>query len=125
MSLETWAAEFMPVQANEIKDKSDLECLYHARLKWLGLTKDNLDKHEVRREKRRLMDAEGTPWVLISGYSCSLCLKYSVYEGFMPNCSRCPLKRCAVEYATWLGCGDPQPMIKLLEKAISKLEGEK
>jgi len=81
MSIESWKAEFYPIEAKDVKG-DDLERIDHALLKWSGVTEENLKKHEIT-------DRLTLP---LCERDCTLCRKYLV------NCetvtgSRCPIVR--------------------------------
>lgn len=96
MSLETWKAEFYPVNANV--EMSEEEAIKHSIKKWEGLKPENLSKHFVE------LDFYGDiiePYNIefsefsISNSSCALCAKfYNADEnGILTfnGCESCPL----------------------------------
>lgn len=139
MSLESWLEEFYPIPA----DKSTREgAVEHSLQKWIGLRKENLDKHEcsvtgpAHKEHARVVskDLERIGYLLISSNTCSLCYHY--YNDSPPDeenyCSACPLYQSlgmACDAASWDGTeigpfarwyysngNDLEPMIKALEE---------
>lgn len=126
MSLNSWKREFYPVPADECEEPNALE---HSLRKWRGLTPENLARHGVNRVLSSLDD--GDEMLGITTQSCALCKSYLAAE---PACKECPLRkvRCGypcdapcdqdgdehrriAPYGRFVQCGDPGPMIKLLE----------
>jgi hypothetical protein len=122
MSLETWKAEFYPIEADKATN-TDLEATLHSLKKWEGLRKDNLDKHNLVKinefiSNESIIDEKGNT-LKITSSSCSLCKKYD------NDCNECPLYRCGTAtYGYWLITSDPEPMIKSLEELRDKLMTE-
>jgi hypothetical protein len=71
MSLESWKEEFLT--------KTDLE-------KWIGLRKENLEKHDCSQIINRIYDKQGHRFN-IEARTCQLCANH-LTEG---NCRECPL----------------------------------
>lgn len=120
MSIESWEAEFYPVEASS--SVSDVEALKQAILKWSGLRPENLEKHAVRLLDAYIIngdDEQDKFWV--GGKTCSLCHKYKCWLGGSGDCAACPLKSCSVEYRELLFYGHPEIMIGLLERTLEKL----
>ena len=79
MSIESWKKEFYPISADEVKEKDAVEA---SLKKWRGLLPKNLEKHNVRLERRSnltmLIDkATGEVYINIIGVeTCALCTYY-------------------------------------------------
>ena len=130
MTVESWKSEFYAVDAYRSKGEnwSDKECLEHALKKWCGLTKENLDKHEVKHDQGMLFhkmkyDADALP---IDSSTCAMCEKY-----YIGGCHGCPVVRhygdrcCGKvnQYWEFIDKNNPKPMIDLLEFCL-KTENE-
>ena len=92
MSLDTWKAEFYPVEAEKVKKR---DALAHSLQKWLGLRPGNLWKHKVWRPGSaiRIEDCYAELW--IGGDTCALCAHYLN--------TKCPLGNCTDDF----GCRAP------------------
>jgi hypothetical protein len=146
MSLETWKREFYPIPASKAKRKDgELVLIEHSLRKWRGLRKKALRKHGLEMNFNVIREKEAVYHALrIDSTTCSLCKVYggqgSVSEG-PPPCDDCPLsvllgKRCdetnalddaGSPYIKWIDLGDPEPMIKALERCRrnAKKEGRR
>ena len=130
MSIETWKAEFYPVPADKCKKK---DALAHSLKKWLGLREKALKKHDLTRVSYSISEAHFRNARLeIDSDSCALCKYYCL--GMFSPCRRCPLrklrgKRCDAGRAdcgerihspwhSWQYESNPEPMIRLIRKAI-------
>lgn len=127
MSLETWKDEFYPVPADKVEAK---DAVAHSLRKWIGLRKENLERHGVVRRGFMIHDKNYTGKLLpIDDQTCALCVHY---EGDDCKCTACPLqqvrkKRCdrkllteyRAPYLAFIHCGDPEPMIQCLEAAAA------
>lgn len=127
MSLETWKAEFYPQPACEVSAE---DAVQHALTKWVGLRKDNLERHEVASFGGFIQDKSGRLLFWIDDVTCSLCQLYR-YRG--NECGHCPLAKvrggvtCVEEikgreakspYMSWYGRDrDPELMIAALVAA--------
>lgn len=119
MSLETWKKEFYPVDA---KNVSEDEAIRHSLRKWRGLTKENLEKHDLEKIGKTILEKAIVDKFHVDGYTCSLCNFY-----VDDRCTDCPLYKlrsstpCDIgslsPYRIWVENDDPQPMIALLEQA--------
>jgi len=124
MTIQTWEAEFYPVEAVE-RSTNPIEATKHSLRKWEGLREENLKKHNVHIYINRV--CEGDAEVIgigIGADSCALCL-YSRYV-----CELCPIFKfkggpCDTyedsEFHQWLRKGDPEPMISLLKSVLESL----
>lgn len=131
MSLATWKAQYYPVPAQDCPKEQALE---HSRRKWIGLRKENLEKHGLCYGQHiGAIYAEGNASKLdIDGHTCALC---AVYGPTDEDCGGCPLflargVRCdeshgndAAQLSPFHAFvdgdkADPEPMIALIERAI-------
>lgn len=143
MSIESWKREFYPTPAaNATND--DITAIEHSLKKWVGLSKSNLDKHNLRKVESipRIVsaknddnndgdsnngfviyfdeDEDGNDDLYVTGRSCALCQRYS------HGCSHCPLYEASKgincsdigsPYDEWMETGNIKPMIKALKKS--------
>lgn len=133
MSLETWKAEFYPVEPSP--EMTDLEAVEHSLRKWEGLWKENLEKHGLIASSSTIREKENDcERFEIDGESCSLCVKY-ISRDFNRSCGKCPLKKVNDEtpcdlwndsevsiYGEFGKNGNPEPMIKGLKKALKMVK---
>lgn len=121
MSLETWKDEFYPVEALAVLKKDAVE---HSLRKWRGLRAANRAKHGVVLEACGIVRGDDGAGLVIASSTCALCMWYSDSVGY---CRRCPIVKCngcgcdgdGSPYVEFLGRGDPEPMIALLEKTLA------
>ena len=107
MSLQTWKKEFYSPISKTNKGNS----LQHSLIKWIGLRKENLAKHEVEYNPD-FGDITYKGSVLrIDSSSCALCKNYD-------TCDKCPLNDCQNEYGAFVKSSNPEPMIAFIQKAI-------
>lgn len=127
MSLETWKAEFYPIEASKVLVE---DAVQHSLRKWRGLTKENLKKHGVKQDGNSIYDVFGS--LRLNYGSCALCFHY---ECSVSDCPGCPLvsvlgTRCDIcvnrddehivsPYREFIWRNDPLPMIEALEKAAA------
>lgn len=133
MSLETWKLEFYPTDASDCKEDDALE---HSLRKWIGLRKENLEKHGLKCNDNSdaFINDEGSDiFFMISYETCSLCQFYFGYE--KGDCQKCPLSIARngevcfrpddeSPYEDFVNCGNPEPMIELIQKAIDMKGGK-
>jgi len=94
MSLQTWKAEFYPVEADQCPID---QAVAHSLLKWKGLTAENLAKHGVERwpDSNNIGAEDDTLW--IGSESCALCHHFHTDDpqenehGDETFCLECPL----------------------------------
>ena len=117
MSIETWKIKHYPVEACDCPED---KALPHSHLKWTGLRPEVLDEHGLyKRDGNYCVFEKGTDKKFsIDGDTCALCESYNDW-GDCPDCPL-PVADCDKAYRAWLIKGDPEPMIKLLERAIEK-----
>lgn len=133
MSLKTWKQEFYSISATQAAKFSDLRAVEHSLLKWTGLKKSNLKKHNMEKSVGRLRIEDEQEELKIDSSSCALCQKYlERYD----SCVGCPLYesrggvRCDAEkgneetnpYEYWTYYGNPYRMINALRKAKKFVE---
>jgi hypothetical protein len=115
MSLETWKEEFYFVDASEVPVK---QAVQHSLRKWIGLRQENLEKHDLSIEGKRIYGEDGR--LFISESSCALCRYY--IEDY---CCQCPLyavlgRPCdaglSAPYQQFVFDGNPEPMIRALSE---------
>jgi hypothetical protein len=133
MSMETWEAEFYPIDARDCGAK---DAVAHSLRKWRGLRADALQRHGMTvvatpMSCPRITD--GRNELSIDADSCALCVEYfhdgEAYDDF-GACGSCPLYLVAGHpctdtphegpsaYGAFAGSRrDPEPMIALLERA--------
>ena len=150
MSLETWKAEFYPVEATTENVEPE-EAVAHSLRKWEGLRAETLAAHGLRVRDGRLED--GTDWMGIDAATCALCTHYlndnwpdededDEAETSRMRCENCPLfavlgRSCDDDivdgngeriaygpYFLFIERNDPEPMIAALKKA-AELEAKK
>jgi hypothetical protein len=137
MSLDTWKQEFYPVAAVECPGNV-VDAIAHSIRKWTGLTKENLERHGLRKvsadgigEGDEPSVSDGTKFYTCS-FSCALCVHFS--------CAACPLAQARggdgdgrghvpcdsprsdeslilTPWRSWTDKADPQPMLTWLRKA--------
>lgn len=90
MSEQSWKDEFYPIEATEV-EVDDLEAVNHSLQKWIGLRKENLQKHEINE-----------PLIAIGSQSCALCHQYIVKND---DCIGCPLFRARI----YIQCDERTP----------------
>lgn len=124
MSIETWKQEFY---VEELAD-NDLDATQNCLTKWIGLRKENLDKHDILINFfGNIFDKENDVFY-IDINSCQLCRLYVDC-----GCKGCPLfkflgKECDDGtdsiFSSWHSGSNPEPMIAALEKTIEMLKSE-
>jgi len=148
MSIESWKAEFYPVEARSCPED---QAIAHSLKKWDGLREENLHKHELQPNKstdivaiRHELGAENIFYIHSS--SCALCEHFYAPEGLdededgeePPMCNTCPLAIARAEngepipcdherldevrspWAEWSREKNPEPMIFWLKKAAEQ-----
>lgn len=95
MSIETWKAEFYPVEAGEVPAEHAVE---HSLQKWIGLRPENLAKHGLYYETHTVIPLSGRMkdgYLSINSSTCALCELYSNERSFVDyeQCAKCPLAR--------------------------------
>lgn len=127
MSLKTWKEEFYPIRAKHVSEEED--AVEHSLRKWIGLRKENLDKHRISTGWIGISD--GDEYVYIDSSTCALCQRYFDDEA-VNECASCPLfdllgKRCDngddSPFVIWGEYENPEPMIAALEQLV-KHNGE-
>lgn len=145
MSLQSWKAEFYPVEAKDVPEE---EAIQHSLTKWRGLTKENLEKHGLRvsgvigeifeAPTEEQPDTEES--LRLDSTSCALCHHYletsgvepadgdDDYENEIMECFDCPLRKhlgyacdkdSTMPYQIWTARRNPLPMIQALEATLA------
>lgn len=127
MSMETWKKEFYPITAREV---SVDDAAAHSLKKWIGLRKENLDKHEVVMaaiRKPMLQDKNGESHLFIDDSTCALCMHHLHKYTNRRACVTCPItlatglpcdREAHSPWSIWQFNRDPEPMIVVLKAAI-------
>lgn len=124
MSLESWKAEFYPVDA---KDVSEADALAHSLKKWEGLRKENLERHRGKHNEHRHIEFEDGIFMVNDG-TCACCVHWDEDDD---GCPGCPLsqdrgERCDggddAPYGKFTLEHNPEPMIQLIQLAIERQE---
>jgi len=123
MSLETWKSEFYRIPADSPELKTKAQRIEHSLMKWIGLTPENLGKHNCEIDLD--MDVKGNEscaeFFRFGSSSCSLCNNYW--------CSDCPLREtlgypCSdgddSPHQLFHAKGNSEPMIEALAKTLDK-----
>lgn len=128
MSLETWKEEFYPIDAEYVSEEED--AVAHSLRKWIGLRKENLDKHRIS-STGWIGISDGDEYVYIDSSTCALCQRYFDDEA-VNECASCPLfdllgKRCDngddSPFVIWGEYENPEPMIAALKQLVEQ-DGE-
>lgn len=130
MSLQTWKEEFYPTEADS--PEAQASPIEHSLRKWKGLTKENLDKHGLKKAVNTNYVHDSNVGININGDSCSLCVnctkKKDIDWEFL-DCQSCPITKyndgvdCIAQYDHWFDEADPNPMIALLDHTLSAAKG--
>jgi len=121
MSLKSWKAEFYPVNARFVNSAN---AVAHSLQKWMGLKLKNLEKHDIYRLRRALVDSISGSQLSINANSCALCQVYKNGD----TCVTCPLFTLLKfpcdftkePYTIWANTGNPEPMIAALTEIVEK-----
>ena len=135
MSIKTWIKEFYKKPAN-YTFKTDKERVQHSLTKWKGVTKKNLDKHELDLWETTVQDDDANNFEF-DLKTCALCQKHFGYkENYVlgEHCKTCPItlatgypcndspsQKIDAPYDYFCDTGDPLPMIATLEKTLKFL----
>lgn len=133
MSLETWKAEFYPVEAAAVDAAG---ASLHSLRKWRGLRARSLKRHGVRLTRYNVYQCvdDGTrESLVVNSATCALCEHHQYrpvleVENETPRCNSCPLQQllgepCDVSdqpYAYFQFAHDPEPMIAALKKVVAR-----
>lgn len=125
MSLESWEDEFYPMTAKETlsANLSMIEIIKHSLKKWIGLKKENIDKHDINSNPFCNDRFE------VNEDSCSLCVKYYREHSLLGECRDCPIvkatgKTCLRSFEIFEDNYLPEPMIDILKETLSYHEKE-
>ncbi len=154
MSIQTWIEEFYPTKASAFLglENVDREALEHSLQKWIGLRKENMEKHGVFFQDGSVVEfvagrGYSRPGVHLGSSTCALCQVH--YSHNIQSCGECPLvavrgvpcdeRHCsdsesssglarspyaAFCYPLAARDRDPEPMIKLIQLALERLDGK-
>ncbi len=129
MSIETWKAEFYRTPAEDCPEEN---AVAHSLMKWRGMTKEVLKRHDVVAYEHILVSDDGH--LHISGETCALCKVNENDDGcyscilFKVRSAPCDMRLKEDDpqlspFEAWVLDRDPMPMIQLLEQAL-KLQEE-
>jgi hypothetical protein len=127
--MKSWKKEFYPLPAHKINAKGSVKDLIeHSLRKWNGLTKENLEKHDLKLDDYSdvTTKTERTTF-LIDSSSCALCARFAedldcigcpIYK--LNNNSTCGSRKLSLDPYTNFKEGDSNPtmMITMLQKAL-------
>ncbi len=138
MSLETWKAEFYPVDVRKATG-SDIDATEHSLRKWRGLTPSNLKKHGMAQDADAIFETNNiTARFDITSETCALCER-SYQCDLEEACETCPLFKARLgvacferrpnekrsPYDRFVLESSARPMVKALEMTILKLRTKK
>lgn len=123
MSYESWCKEFMPINFREVTKENENAWILQ---KWKGARKENLEKHEMTLKDDCIYDKSNFVHYIFDGCRCPWCKE----NNDVTACRHCPpvllgLIKCCGDpspYYEFTHKGDPEPMIKWIEKAIKLIE---
>ena len=123
MTLESWKEEFYPQYP--IESMTKMQAIKHSIIKWTGLRKENLSRHDLQVDNEGDIKYKGD-YFFIDGGSCALCVKY--FSKIHPSCENCPLYKLlgnscdaptvSSPFNIWQDREDPEPMIAALQKLL-------
>lgn len=125
MSIRSWKKEFAPGSPEMISKRSDLEMLKWCLQKWIGLAKENLQKHNLRKVGNILCCK--TEIYPVNATTCPLCLLSMRHD-----CENCPIYETRGDvscddvtdledrspFVCWVDLGYPEPMIDAISEAM-------
>ncbi len=145
MSLKSWKEEFYPIRASSAEAIDTEEAaLRHTELKWTGLLKENLEKHNLKWDYEAEVfanisdedeyyedDDYDVDCFTVGDINCALCQRHpGIFQ-----CSACSLcqeaKNCCSggkgsELNEFMEYGNASPMLKLIRKTLkNRIEVEK
>ena len=96
MSLETWKAEFYPIEAEDVPVEQAID---HSLTKWIGLRAENLARHALEIDTYGMLVeiADNNKVMELGGSNCALCACYHDDEAYDYDldedapCQECPL----------------------------------
>ena len=150
MSLQSWKAEFYIIDADTTEPENATS---HSLLKWYGLRKENLDRHNLEMDMHGwvLREKDKTNEDLLNGYAetlsidsttCALCYHHLVNtddeDDEEDSCSNCPLAiardgipctswmqdESLSPWTEWTRLQNPEPMIFWLKKAVEEAQAK-
>lgn len=138
--IESWKKEFYHIPARKAAG-DDLTAVEHSLKKWMGLRKENLDKHKVAQRGKTIFSIDDE--LRVSNKTCALCIGHLQEQEDVRQspCASCPLYKVRGGYACdhagpddpnldpnhypyrrvspfefFVYFNDPEPMIRWLEK---------
>ncbi len=122
-----WLKKYYPTPAQDV---SEADALDHSIRKWEGLGRGILREHGMRGDGGDLFGSADFHFIMsVDSASCALCVHHLSAPKWSDRCETCPIKqfrgvRCdqsltasnpRTPYSTFLGNGNPKPMLKLLK----------
>lgn len=147
MSLESWKAEFYPVDVAMLisTNPTPIQLVEHCIKKWRGLLKPNLDKHMVTKRAYSSwlydkIDCDEDQRFFVTLDTCALCKVY-IQKNAEESCMTCPIyeltsRSCDHEvyekdneeivapYEHWCNTDKPERMIQLLEQTLEYVKAQ-
>jgi len=137
MSKQSWEAEFYPISAGNAT-ATVKEAIEHSLKKWEGLSRENLEKHDLKSDEDyhlTIVDRDGIDQFGVYAETCALCLYAKEYisengseefegEDYGESCGPCPLhkvdncSRGGSSYNLFRRTGNPEPMIEKLKQCL-------
>jgi hypothetical protein len=125
MSIRSWKKEFAPGSIKEISKRTGYAILQWCLHKWIGLRKENLQKHNLRKDGFFLCGKTET--YSVNATTCPLCLLSMRHD-----CENCPIYEARGDvscddtrdyedyspFVCWVDTGDPEPMIDAIRDAM-------
>lgn len=132
MNSQDWLRKYYPIEPSQKMTKR--QAIEHSLRKWKGLLPKILEKHELEKMGRFVVELYSNAHILeIDASSCALCVKYigNKYSQKLDECTACPLAKhlgnpCDKSgygnrpYSTWKETGDARPMIKALKALLEE-----
>lgn len=134
MSLESWKAEFYPIEAAEVDGDNPVALVSHSLQKWNGKLPENLEKHDLIVSGFRSITHRRYPEAgkfEFDSTTCALCHFYYgsvVDEDTGSECCACPIVK-----AGFVGCEErdsaylesTRAMVDVLEKTLIWVKSQK
>lgn len=127
MSFEDWKKEFYPIHAEELKDKSWLECTQHSLQKWKGVLPENLEKYNLVFKESFLVSKTNQFLMAFNSTTCSLCIKAEAEKYTISKCKNCAMLHeleysCDYKQLYFKATSNPQLLVDTLQQLVDKLE---
>lgn len=131
MSLKTWMNEFIPVDAELMKNTVE-DALAHSILKYTGCLSENLIKHDVERRGRTIREIlhPVKNKMHFAQSDCALCQRYQTSNDglYYVDCFPCPVSRrghslaCGLKNSLWYEFAGPKSREDVPLKIINFLK---